>query len=103
MNPPDTCLNLIVPSAIAHDVVELLLAQRDMRISFASAEVSAHGAEIPLLEPSEQVSGQAARVQFQMLLSREQSERLLRQLQKKLPNPRVFYWMTPVLQSGRLW
>ncbi|MBN8443071.1 MAG: DUF3240 family protein [Thauera sp.] len=102
MSAPDTCLNLIMPSALADDVVDLLLGHRELAISFASFPVNAHGADVALVEPSEHVSGQASRIQIQLLLRREDAETVLGYLKAQLPNPKVFYWATPILLEGRL-
>ena len=102
MPAPDTCLNLVMPSALAGDVVDLLLGHAELQISFASFPVSAHGADVALVEPSEHVSGQASRIQIQLLLRREDADTVLGHLKEQLPNPKVFYWSMPIIASGRL-
>lgn len=102
MSAPDTCLNLVMPSALAGDVVDLLLGHPELAISFASFPVSAHGADVKLVEPSEHVSGQASRIQIQLLLRREDVETVLGYLKQQLPNPKVFFWAMPILSAGRL-
>ena len=98
----DTCLNLILPIGLEEAVADLLLAYPEITVSFASFPVEAHGAEVPLLAPSEHVSGHAHRVQMQLVLARSDAETVLAYLRAALPNPSVFYWVTPVLSSGRL-
>lgn len=98
----DTCLNLILPAGLEEAVADLLLAYPEMPVSFATFPVQAHGAEVALLAPSEHVSGHAHRVQMQLVLNRSDAETVLAYLRTALPNPAVFYWVSPVLASGRL-
>ena len=98
----DSCLNLILPAGLEEAVADLLLAYPEITVSFASFPVEAHGADVPLLAPSEHVSGHAHRVQMQLVLSENDVHTVLAYLKQALPNPSVFYWITPVLSSGRL-
>lgn len=96
-----TCLTLILPAGLEETVADLLLATPEITVDFASFPVEAHGANVPLLAPSEHVSGHAHRVQMQLVLAEADSRKVLDYLKAALPNPTFFYWITPVLESGR--
>ena len=102
MNPVDTCLNLVMPRGLEETVTDLLLAHPELTVSFASFPVEAHGAEVRLATAAEHVSGHAARVRMELLLSRADANALLAYLQESMPNPAVFFWIAPVLAAGRL-
>lgn len=98
----DTCLNLILPAGLEEAVSDLLLSHPELSFSFASFPVEAHGTNVPLAGAAELVSGHAARVQMELLLSQSDTVVVLGYLRQALPNPAVFYWVSPVLAAGRL-
>lgn len=99
---PDTCLNLILPAGLEDAVGDLLLSHPEIQVNFASFPVHAHGANVPLAGAAELVSGHADRVQMELLLARSDAEAVLGYLRQSLPNPHIFFWMSPVLMVGRM-
>ena len=39
---------------------------------------------------------------MELLLSRQDADRMLDYLRQNLPNPAIFYWTTPILTAGKL-
>jgi hypothetical protein len=54
------------------------------------------------LTPQEQVRGRVARTQFQVVLEADAAGRLLAELKRAFPKRDVAWWLTPVLDFGRL-
>lgn len=98
----DTCLNLVLPSGLEDTVNDLLLAHPELKASFTSCPVQAHGEGVELRSTSEHVRGHADRMRVELLLSRQDAQAVLEYLRQNLPNPAIFYWTTPVLTTGRL-
>jgi hypothetical protein len=70
--------------------------------SFAAGRVEAHGPRIALSDSAEAVSGHSPRVEIRLVLNREDARALLAALHAALPNREVFYWLSPVLEFGRI-
>ena len=98
----DTCLNLVMPRGLEEAVSDLLLAHPELRASFTACRVEAHGDGVELRSASEHVRGHADRIRMELLLSQQDTERVLDYLRQNLPNPAIFYWTTPILTAGKL-
>lgn len=102
MKPLDTCLTLIVPVSLEEPLTDLLLEHGEWVSSFAAQRVEVHGPSIALSGSAEEVSGHSLRVEMRLVLNREDARALLAALHAALPNREVFYWLSPVLEFGRI-
>jgi hypothetical protein len=93
-------LRLNIPPDLEEDIVDLLLANPDIR-GYQSFPIRGHG-RVGAMSIAEQVAGRRDRIQFEIVLVSETLEATLQQLKKSFPTPDVIYWVLPVLQSGRL-
>lgn len=98
----DTCLTLVMPRGLEEAVSDLLLAHPEIPASFTACPVEAHGDGVELRSASEHVRGHADRIRMELLLSQQDTERVLDYLRQNLPNPAIFYWTTPILTAGKL-
>jgi hypothetical protein len=93
-------LRLNIPPSLEEDVVDLLLASREIR-GFQSYPTRGHG-QVGAMTIAEQVEGRRNRVQFEIVLESEILDALLTKLKRALPVPDIIYWVLPVSESGRL-
>jgi hypothetical protein len=93
-------LRLNIPPSLEEDVVDFLLACKDIR-GFQSTEVHGHG-QVGAMSIAEQVAGRRRRVQFEIVLDEDRTDELLERLRGAFPLRDVIYWVLPVSRSGRL-
>jgi len=93
-------LRLNVPPGLEEDIVDLLLANPEIR-GYQSFPIRGHG-RVGAMTIAEQVAGRRNRVQFEIVLDSNLLEITLQSLKETFPTPDVIYWVLPVLQSGRL-
>lgn len=98
----DVLLSLTLPSNIAQDVEDLLLSQSELVRGFTSSQANGHGAVIPLVAPSELVSGYSPRTQISMVGTEENMRTVLALIRTNLPDINVFYWLVPVIEMGHI-
>ncbi len=93
-------LRLNIPPSLEEDVVDLLLASKDIP-GFQSYPTRGHG-QVGAMTIAEQVEGRRNRVQFEIVLETHVLEPFLDQLKKAFPVPDIIYWVLPVAKCGRL-
>lgn len=93
-------LRLNVSPGLEEDLVDFLLGSKDIK-GFQSIPVRGHG-QVGAMSTAEQVAGRRYRVQFEVVLDEESLESLLRRLKETFPVHDAIYWVSPVIQSGRL-
>lgn len=98
----DVLLSLTLPNDVALDVEDLLLSRPDLVRGFTTSQANGHGAVIPLVAPSELVSGHAPRTQIRLVGNEEDMRGVLKLIKTELPNANVFFWLMPVIEMGRL-
>ena len=99
---PDVLLTLVMPEDVAQHVEDLLLGRPDLIAGFTATHVDGHGSAVRLVEARELVRGHAPRIQIQTVGSEEAMRAALALIRHELPQANVFYWLLPVLESGRL-
>lgn len=103
MNPvPEYLLTLITPVNVAESIEDLLLARSDLVSGFTSIDAHGHGSHLPLLSVHEQVSGHAPRKHIEIICGEPSLRLLLKSLKEALPQSNIYYWLTPVIEKGRL-
>jgi len=93
-------LRLNVPPSLEEDVVDLLLASRQIS-GYQSYPIRGHG-QVGAMSIAEQVAGRRDRIQFEIVLHSTSLQPLLDELKKAFPVRDIIYWVLPVAQSGRL-
>lgn len=99
---PDVLLTLIVPAGVAQQVEDLLLEHPEWVAGFTASAADGHGSAVRLVEPAELVSGHSPRTQIQAVGEAEKLRAALALLRDRLPHARLYYWLVPVLESGRI-
>lgn len=94
-------LTLVVHKSISEELIELLLEHPDVVAGFSTTEGDGHGSSVEYVGPSEHVRGRARRVRVQLITGAPHARSVLDLVRQKFANANVFYWMIPVLESGR--
>lgn len=96
-------LTVIVPIPLEEAVADLMLTQPDLVKGFTTSRVAGHGTSIRLVASEELVRGYAGRSSLETLCpDMEQVHAILELLKSHFEGANLFYWVTPVLESGRL-
>ena len=97
----ELCLNILCPLAVEEKLLDLLLMSPYAEV-FTSAPTAAHGLAFGYLSQSEQVLGRMLATQVQVVLSEADKETLLKIIQQQFAGVGLRYWITPVIEYGRL-
>lgn len=97
----DCCLTVLCPPMQEERLLDLLLMSPGSEI-FTSAPVSAHGVSSGHLSASEQVMGRARATQVQVLIAQQAKDALLGEIRDLFPGVHLRYWVTPVLEAGKI-
>lgn len=95
-------LTLALPTALEEQVVDFLLEHPEWAPGFTACRSEGHGQGVKLRGALEEVRGRSRRVEIQVVMSREDAGAMISYLKKRFPVKEIFYWVVPVLDSGRL-
>lgn len=95
-------LTLVAPRQLEEEVVELLLAHPEWAAGFTLFPAEGHSNRPETLSAQERVRGRAQRVGVQIVLEAGQAQALIAHLKEHLPKRDVAYWLSPVIEFGRL-
>jgi hypothetical protein len=95
-------LTLVAPRRLEDELVELLLAHPDWAGGFTLFQGQGYSVRLDTLSASERVRGRALRSAIQIVLDDDRVAELLGHLKARFPKRDVAYWLTPVLDFGRL-
>lgn len=93
-------LILVARPALEESLVDWLLERTDIG-SFMSTPISGHNTDLNELSVKEQVSGRQRQVMFNIRLSEDKLQTLIKELCESFHDTRLEYWALPVLASGR--
>jgi len=99
---PDCLLTLALPRALEEEVLDALMAHPELAVGFTVLHGQGMGAHVELASAMERVQGRARRVLVQVALSQTRLPALIDTLSVALENPRITYWVVPLLAFGRL-
>lgn len=94
-------LTLTIAPAIEENLVDWLLENQG-QIGFSSFPVNGHSSHQEDLSLAEQVAGRQKQVRFQIHLDAERVSTLLSHLRRDFAGAGLHYWISPVLDSGRI-
>ena len=95
-------LNLVCPKPLEEQVTSLLLEHPEVVAGFSTHDGDGHGSGAPLYDREEHVRGRARRVSVQMILPQAQVEQVLALVRGEFGAIGLYYWVVPVLMSGRV-
>lgn len=98
----ESCLlTIIAPPALEETLVDWLLENEHID-GFSSSEINGHGERQAGLTLLEQVTGRQRRVQFLVQADPESAADLLQQMRERFAGVGLYYFLTPVIESGRI-
>jgi hypothetical protein len=95
-------LTLVAPRHLEEELVEQFLAHPDWAEGFTLVQAEGYSHHHDSLSARERVRGRAQRVAAQIVLEAAHAQALLTHLKQRFPKPDVAWWLTPVLEFGRL-
>ena len=98
----DVLLTLIMPDDVAQHVENLLLTRPDLVPGFTSTKAEGRGAAVMLVADTELVVGHSPRTAIRTVGPETAKREVLALLKRELPHANIFYWMTPVIESGHV-
>ncbi len=102
MKELNCCLTLVCHQSLEERIVDHLLQHPDWVRGFTIARIEGGSQKEVLPSMIEQVRGRSQRVQFTSVMDLNDARALIAHLKQSDPNPEIAYWMTPVIEFGRL-
>ncbi len=96
------CLTLVSHRSLEERLVNHLLEHPDWVRGFVILQGEGGSQKEVLPSMLEQVRGRSQRVSFQCVMNLENAHALVAHLKQVESNPEVAYWITPVIDFGRL-
>ena len=94
-------LSVVISPSIEDAFVDLLL-EHDVVSGFTSFAVNGHGVSAHSLSPAEKVAGHQRQLLFQTYLLQQQAHQLIDSIKQHFAGSGIHYWMTPVIDAGRV-
>jgi hypothetical protein len=97
---PEELVTVSLPPALEEPLVDWLL-EHQPDLGFTSVAAYGHGLHPERLSLAEQVTGKQRRVEIRIVMPAGRSTILIEQMAAAFAHTDTFYWVTPVLRSGR--
>lgn len=102
MKQMNCCLTLVCHRSLEERLVDHLLEHPDWVHGFSIARIEGGSQKEILPSMLEQVRGRSQRVQISTVMNLDDATALIAHLKSGEANPEVAYWITPVIDFGRL-
>jgi len=102
MKEMNCCLTLVCHKSLEERLVDHLLEHPEWVRGFSLTPIEGGSQKEILPSMLEQVRGRSQRVQIVTVMNDEDAQQLIAHLKHEEPNPEIAYWITPVVEFGRL-
>lgn len=102
MKQPNTCLTLVAPLVFEEELVDRFSKRSDGVGGFTLTHVEGYSHEGGPRDAAEQVHGRGPRVRLEILLDHDDAIRIVDELRRDVARPDIAYWITRVVDFGRL-
>lgn len=102
MKEMNCCLTLVCHRSMEEHLVGHLLEHPEWVYGFAVFKAEGGSQKEKLSSMIEQVRGRSQRVAFQAVMNLEDARALVTHLKIEESNPEIAYWITPVIEFGRM-
>ncbi|MDP2760457.1 MAG: DUF3240 family protein [Sideroxyarcus sp.] len=102
MKEINCCLALACHRSLEERLVDHLLEHPEWVSGFSVLNLEGGSQNEFLPSMTEQVRGRSRRVQIQAVMNLDDAHALITQLKREENNPEMAYWITPVIEFGRL-
>jgi len=102
MKELNCCLTLVCHKSLEERLVDHLLEHPEWVRGFSLTRIEGGSQKEKLPSMHEQVRGRSQRIQIVSVLNNEDAQQLITHLKHEEPNSEIAYWITPVIEFGRL-
>jgi len=102
MSEMNCCLTLVCHRSLEERLVDHLLEHPQWVRGFSLSRIEGGSQKEKLPSMLEQVRGRSQRVQIITVMNLEDAQALIAHLKREEVNPDIAYWITPVIEFGRL-
>ena len=102
MKEMNCCLTLVCHYAVEERLVDHLLEHPEWVHGFTMLKMEGGSRQETLSSKTEQVRGRSQRVALQRVMNLDDAHALVAYLKREENNPEMSYWITPVIEFGRL-
>jgi len=102
MKEMNCCLTLVCHQSLEERLVDHLLEHPEWVYGFTILNLEGSSQKPFLPSMTEQVRGRSRRVQIQAVMNIDDAHELVAHLKQEENNPEMAYWITPVIEFGRL-
>lgn len=98
----DCCLTLVCHKLLEERLVDHLLEHPEWVAGFSVSPIDGHSLKEKLPSMLEQVRGRSQRIEIRCVMHLADAHALIAHLKAQEANSEVAYWITPVIEYGRL-
>ncbi len=98
----DCCLTLVCHKSLQQRLLDHLLEHPEWVSGFSVGQIEGHSQKENLPSMLEQVRGHSQRIEICCVMNMEDAQALLAHLKTEQANSEIAYWITPVIEYGRL-
>lgn len=98
----DCCLTLVCHKLLEERLVDLLLEHPEWVSGFSTNRIEGHSLKEHLPSMMEQVRGRSQRIEIRCVMNLQDAHALVAHLKAQEANTEIAYWITPVIEYGRL-
>jgi hypothetical protein len=102
MSEMNCCLTLVCHRSLEERLVDHLLEHPQWVRGFSLSRIEGGSQKEKLPSMLEQVRGRSQRVHIITVMNLEDAQALIAHLKREEANPEIAYWITPVIEFGRL-
>jgi hypothetical protein len=102
MKPLDCCLTLVCHKSLEERMVDHLLEHPEWISGFSIGRIEGSSQKEKLPSMLEQVRGRSQRIEIRSVMNLENAHALIAHLKEEEANSEIAYWITPVIEFGRL-
>ena len=102
MSEMNCCLTLVCHRSLEERLVDQLLEHPQWVRGFSLTRIEGGSQKEKLPTMLEQVRGRSQRVQIVTVMNLDDANELIAHLKQEEANPEIAYWITPVIEFGRL-
>jgi hypothetical protein len=102
MSEMNCCLTLVCHRSLEERLVDHLLEHPQWVRGFSLTRIEGGSQKEKLPSMLEQVRGRSQRVQIITVMNLDDANELIAHLKREEANPEIAYWITPVIELGRL-
>jgi hypothetical protein len=102
MKEMNCCLTLVFHKSLEERLIDHLLEHSDWVRGFSGNAIEGHSQKEILPTIMEQVRGRSQRVEIRSVMNIDDAHLLIAHLKREEANPEIAYWISPVIEFGRL-